>query len=89
MFTTILAATAMMLMHSVSGQICTVGTYAGDSSGSGFSGDGGDATRAKMNLVTTGGVWVDTSMKMFIGDLSNNRVRAVNPDTKIISTIAG
>jgi hypothetical protein len=79
------------ILESASAQICAIGTYAGvGSSDVGyFSGDKGDALSAKMSLEVYGGVSVDTSMKMFIGDYTNNRVRVVNPDTKIIDTIAG
>jgi hypothetical protein len=77
-----------LFLQSASAQTCTIGTYAGIGV-SGFSGDGGDATNAKFSLSTYGGVWVDTSQKLFIADFNNNRVRTVNPDTKIISTILG
>jgi hypothetical protein len=55
---------------------------------SGFSGDGGDATRANLNT-PLGSVWVDTTKIMFVADQINNRIRKVNPDSKIITTIAG
>jgi hypothetical protein len=75
--------------QSAFAQTCTVGSYAGTSNSAGFTGDGGDAASAKLSLSTYGGVWLDTSQKLFIADFTNNRVRAVNPDTKVISTIAG
>ena len=52
----------------------------------GFSGDGGKATSA--TLSHPGGVYVDTTGKMFIADASNNRIRVVYPNG-IISTYAG
>ncbi len=65
-----------------------VGTYAGTGS-VGFSGDGGDALSATFNNMPNGGVWVDTSQTLFIADNSNNRVREINPQTKIVVTFAG
>ncbi len=78
-----------MLIHSASSQNCKTGTYSGTSGTSGFSGDGGDASVAKMDFGSYGGISVDTSMKLFIADLNNNRVRVVDPSTKVISTIVG
>jgi len=42
----------------------------------GFSGDGGDATKAALNLPT--GVAVDGSGNLYIADSGNNRIRMVN-----------
>ncbi len=73
---------------STMSQTCMVGSYAGTGT-AGFSGDGGDAASAKLSLSSYGGVWVDTSKRLFIADFNNNRIRAVNPDSKVVSTIAG
>jgi hypothetical protein len=75
-------------IQSASSENCAVGNYAGSSS-SGFSGDGGDALSAEIFTSSSGGVWVDTSQKLFIADYGNNRVRVVIPDTKAINTFAG
>ena len=60
-------------------------TVAGSFS-SGFSGDGGLATSAKLNDPLS--VWVDTAGNLYITDYNNKRVRKVNP-SGTISTIAG
>ncbi len=60
----------------------------------GFSGDGGLAVRASINLMGaiwtqyTGGVAVDSIGNVYIADTNNNRVRRVTPDG-MIATIAG
>jgi hypothetical protein len=78
--------------QSAFAQICVVETYAGIyGSANSFSGDGGDATSAKFGMFSLngGGIWVDTSEMTFIADYINNRVRVVNYNTKVVSTIAG
>ncbi len=52
----------------------------------GFSGDGGAATAAKLNLV--GGIDIDSSGNIYFSDIGNLRVRKVTP-SGIISTVAG
>jgi sugar lactone lactonase YvrE len=64
----------------------TISTIAG-SGQSDFSGDGGLATAAALSNPV--GVAVDAKGNVFIADQSNNRIRQVAADTKIISTIAG
>ena len=59
---------------------------AGDGS-IGFSGDGGAATSASLNVPV--GVAVDSSGNVFFSDLSNYRVRRVDAATGIITTVAG
>jgi sugar lactone lactonase YvrE len=67
-------------------------TVAGNGS-SGFSGDTGPATSAKLHLNTSVNtlvkVAVDTSGNIYIADLGNNRIRKVAASTGIISTVAG
>jgi sugar lactone lactonase YvrE len=52
----------------------------------GFSGDGGPATAAQLNMPL--GVAVDAAGNLFIADYYNNRVRKVTPGG-VISTVAG
>jgi sugar lactone lactonase YvrE len=62
-----------------------VGTFAGNGI-AGFSGDGGQATAAKIDLPT--GIVVDSASNVIFSDTGNNRIRKVNP-AGIIGTIAG
>jgi trimeric autotransporter adhesin len=61
-------------------------TVAGKGTGA-FSGDGGPATSAELNLPS--GVSVDRRGNLFIADLRNNRIRRVDGVTGIVSTVAG
>lgn len=63
----------------------TINTFAGNGT-AGFSGDGGPATAAKLNIPQA--IAVDASGNVFFSDLSNNRIRKVNT-SGIISTFAG
>ncbi len=60
-------------------------TYAGNGT-AGFSGDGGQATDAKLNLPSA--VAIDAAGNLYIADFSNNRIRKVAV-SGIITTIAG
>ena len=63
-----------------------ISTVAGTGHG-GFSGDGGAATAARLNIPQ--GVAVDGSSNLYISDTSNNRIRKVDASTGNISTVAG
>jgi len=52
----------------------------------GFSGDGGSATAARLNVPT--GVAVDSLGNLFVSDFGNQRIRKVNP-SGLIATVAG
>ncbi|MCU1259836.1 MAG: repeat containing protein [Bryobacterales bacterium] len=68
----------------VSAATGNIATFAG--SGSGYSGDGGPAARAKLN--TPKGIALDSAGNLYIADRFNNAIRMVNA-AGIISTIAG
>jgi sugar lactone lactonase YvrE len=62
-------------------------TVAGNN-GVGFSGDGGPATQARMDIYFGGGVAVDAQGNLYVSDTNNHRVRRVSPDG-VITTFAG
>ena len=73
-------------VDAVTGVITTVaGT--GGASNSGFSGDGGAATSAKLNAPV--GVALDAAGNLYISDTSNMRIRRVTVSTGIIQTVVG
>lgn len=63
----------------------TMTTIAGTGSG-GYSGDGGQATEAKLSSPTS--VFVDAAGVVYIADANNHRVRAIATDG-LITTVAG
>ncbi len=62
-------------------------TVAGDGV-AGYTGNGGPATSAELNLNNQGGIAVDGAGNLFIADSSNNVIREVNT-SGIITTVAG
>ncbi len=70
-------------LNNVSGIITT---YAGTCGSSGFSGDGGPATSAKLKTAVS--VAVDSSGNLYIADYTDQRVRKVDTSGNI-STLAG
>src|SRR5262245_53157961 len=81
---------AVVSAARVSAQGLTITTVAGDTSlnspaPNGFSGDGGQATRARMALPD--GVAIDSAGNIYIADTANNRIRKVS--NGIMTTIAG
>ena len=78
-------------IRRVDAETGTIATVAGRGpvfgGGGGFSGDGGPATAARLDL--PGGVAVGADGTLYISDTGNGRVRAVDPNTGDIFTIAG
>ena len=64
----------------------TIRTVAGDGNQT-YAGDGVQATAT--GLDSPGGVAVDSSGELYIGDTHNHRIRVVNLTTGLISTVAG
>jgi sugar lactone lactonase YvrE len=62
-------------------------TYAGTLHSSGYSGDGGLATSAKLGGPSY--IAIDHAGNLFISDLINNVIRRVDATTHIITTVAG
>ena len=66
-------------------------TFAGSGPGGyysgGYSGDGGPATSARLNL--PGEIAFDSNGNLFIADSQNGRIRRVDASTGIITTVAG
>ncbi len=64
-----------------------ISTIAGTAGSSGYTGDGGPATAAKLN--TPYGVALDNNGDLLIADRNNYVIRKINADTGIITTVAG
>ena len=71
-------------VDAATGMITTV---AGSGSEGGYSGDGGPATSASLNVPS--GVAVDGAGDLFIADTYDNRIRRVDGSTGIITTVVG
>jgi uncharacterized protein (TIGR03437 family) len=69
----------------------TITTVAGTTSG--YSGDGGPATSAKLTLAGGGpglsGLAMDAAGNLYISDTQNNVIRMISATTNIITTVAG
>jgi sugar lactone lactonase YvrE len=64
----------------------TILTVAGSGT-EGFSGDGGAATNAQLN--SPNAIAIDSAGDIYIADDDNNRIRKVNVNTGVITTVAG
>jgi hypothetical protein len=64
-----------------------IDTVAGQGDTTGYSGDGGLATNAKLNSPT--GVYVDATGNIYVADTKNDVIRRVDATTNIINSVAG
>ena len=64
-----------------------IATFAGTPGSTGFSGDGGPATKAQFNQPH--GIAIDPADNLYVCDVVNNRVRRVDGKTGVITTFAG
>jgi sugar lactone lactonase YvrE len=81
-----IADTGNNVVRKISAANGTITTVAGNGT-AGFSGDGGAATSAELNLPQ--GVAVDSAGNLYIADGNNERIRFVSAATGTITTIAG
>jgi hypothetical protein len=75
----------VLILTTVAQKTFYVENVAGTPGGSGFSGDGGQATGAKLSFPYS--IWINSAKIMYIGDKANRRVRKVDT-SGIISTYA-
>lgn len=75
------------VVRRIDGMTGFVTTFAGNGA-KGFSGDGGPASRAGM-VEPNGLAFSRDGMRLFIADVADNRVRAVDLATGVITTFAG
>lgn len=63
-----------------------IATVAGDGHG-GYAGDGDFATQAQLNAPE--GVFIDAAGHLYIADTGNHRIRKVDTQTGVITTVSG
>jgi hypothetical protein len=80
-----IAASVLLAGVAMAASSNIIVTYAGNGQ-SGFSGDGGSSTAARLNQPTD--VYLDNAANIFVADTQNNRVRKVNA-SQVITTVAG
>lgn len=77
----------MGVVRKVTASTGVISVYAGTSGASGYSGDNGPATSAKLDQPQ--GLAVDSSGNLYIADTLNQVIREVNAQTHVITTVAG
>ncbi|MGA1197444.1 MAG: Ig-like domain-containing protein, partial [Candidatus Latescibacterota bacterium] len=73
-------------IRKINPQTGIITTVAGNG-GHGYSGNNNQATQAELGAPL--GVFIDTNNNLFIADTENNRIRKVDAQTNVITTIAG
>jgi hypothetical protein len=73
----------VLILTTVAEKTFYVENVAGTPGSTGFIGDGGQATGAKLSFPTS--IWLNSAKIMYIGDKSNRRIRKVD-NSGIIST---
>jgi sugar lactone lactonase YvrE len=73
-------------IRKVDGVTSYISTIVGNGT-QGYGGDGGAAIFASINMPT--GITIDSSRNIYFADYGNNKIRKVNANTGIITTIAG
>jgi len=79
--------TVIRKVSAATGSIATVAGKGNPTDGVTYSGDGGPATSARLDLPY--GVAVDSPGNIYIADGSNSAIRKVTASTEVISTVAG
>lgn len=74
------------VIREVTASTGTISIYAGTGVG-GYSGDGGPAIKAKLNLPS--GLAFDSRGNLYISDTQNERIRKIDSSTGVITTVAG
>lgn len=74
------------IVRRVDAETGVISTVAGTGE-TGFSGDSGPATRAKLNRPHS--ITLDRQGNLYICDIGNHRIRVVNPESGIIDTFGG
>lgn len=74
------------LVRRVDAKTGVISTIAGTGA-KGFGGDGGLATKAQFN--TPHSIALDAADNIYIADIANHRIRKVDPETGVVTTIAG
>ena len=81
-----IADTGDSRIRLVSGSTGLISTVVNTAGTAGFSGDGGAAASAQLDL--PGGIWIDSTGNYYVSDSGNARTRVVNNQTSAI-TVAG
>jgi uncharacterized protein (TIGR03437 family) len=77
------------VIRKVTASTGIISTYAGDFNTSGYTGDGGPATKVGVGLNNPVAVALDVAGNLYIADSENDAIRKVTATSGIITTIAG